>query len=58
MQQAVIQELQSNVQALTEEILQVKASLTMLLKVPNCTTTTSGPRAGGEDREEGAVSSK
>ena len=57
-QQAVIQDLQSNVQALTEEILQVKASLATLLKVPNCTTTASGPAAGGEDREKGAVNSK
>ena len=57
-QQAVIQDLQTNVQALTEEILQVKASLATLLKVPNCTTTASGPAAGGEDREKGAVSSK
>ena len=56
--QAVIQDLQSNIQALTEEILQVKASLATLLKVPNCTTTASGPAAGGEDREKAAVSSK
>ena len=57
-QQAVIQDLQSNVQALTEEILQVKASLETLLKVPSCTYTAPGPAAGGEDREKGAVSSK
>ena len=57
-QQAVIQDLQSNVKALTEEILEVKASLATLLKVPNCTTTASGPAARGEDREKGAVSSK
>ena len=57
-QQAVNQDLQTNVQALTEEILQIKASLATLLKVPNCTTTASGPGAGGEDREKGAVSSK
>ena len=53
-----IQDLQSNVQALTEEILQVKASLATLLKVPSYTFTAPGPTAGGEDREKGAVSSK
>ena len=52
-QQAVIQDLQSNVQALTEEILQVKAST--LLKVPNCTTIVPGSAVGGEDREKGTV---
>jgi len=46
---------ESNVQALTEEMLEVKASMALLLKEGNRSTTRSGPMAGGV-REKGAVS--
>jgi len=47
---------ESNVQALTEEMLEVKASMALLLKEGNRSTTSSGPVAG-RVREKGAVSS-
>jgi len=47
---------ESNVQALTEEMLEVKASMALLLKEGNRSTTSSGPVTGGV-REKGAVSS-
>ena len=48
--------LQESNQSLTEEMLAVKASMALLLKECNCSTTSSGPVAGGV-REKGAVSS-
>ena len=48
--------LQESNQSLTEEMLEVKASMALLLKECNCSTTSSGPVAGGV-REKGAVSS-
>ena len=47
--------LQESNQSLTEEMLEVKASMALLLKECNCSTTSSGPVAGGV-REKGAVS--
>jgi len=47
---------ESNAQALTKEMLEVKASMALLLKEGNRSTTSSGPVAGGV-REKGAVSS-
>ena len=49
--------LQESNQSLTEEMLEVKASMALLLKECNCSTTSSGPVAGGVRENWGAVSS-